>query len=127
MTDQHRPLQSGNRSEQIIDALQQARETRSPVYINGGGSKQHLMGRNCDYTVLDVSEHRGIVDYQPQELVITARAGTPLVDIIAVLAAEGQGHSRHSRNRPRRGCPRRDRRVPHRAAAGTATASFSRS
>ena len=93
MTDQHRPLQSGNRSEQIIDALQQARETRSPVYINGGGSKQHLMGRNCDYTVLDVSEHRGIVDYQPQELVITARAGTPLVDIIAVLAAEGQSLS----------------------------------
>ena len=54
-----------------------------PVYISGGGSKQHLIGRNCDHDVLDVSEHKGIVDYQPQELVITARAGTPLVDILA--------------------------------------------
>jgi glycolate oxidase FAD binding subunit len=40
--------------------------------------------------VLDVSAHRGIVDYQPEELVITARAGTPLIDIKAALATENQ-------------------------------------
>ena len=90
MTEQHCSLQTEDRSEYIIAALQRAREASRPVYISGGGSKQHLIGRNCDYTVLDVSGHKGIVDYQPQELVITARAGTPLVDILAALEAEGQ-------------------------------------
>ena len=93
MTERQRPSDSADCSEHIINALQQARETSTPVYIQGGGSKPHLIGRNCNYTVLDVGGHRGIVDYQPQELVITARAGTPLVDIIAVLDAEGQSLS----------------------------------
>ncbi len=87
------PLQNQDRSEHIINALQQARDARNSVYIKGGGSKQHLIGRNCNGTILDISGHRGIVDYQPQELVITARAGTPLVDIIAALENEGQSLS----------------------------------
>jgi glycolate oxidase FAD binding subunit len=55
------------------------------VYITAGGSKRHLLGRDCDADTLDVSAHRGILDYQPRELVITARAGTPLADIAAAL------------------------------------------
>jgi glycolate oxidase FAD binding subunit len=39
---------------------------------------------------LDVSGHRGIVAYEPTELVITARAGTPLAEIEALLAANNQ-------------------------------------
>lgn len=34
--------------------------------------------------------HRGIVNYDPTELVITARAGTPLVAIEAALESAGQ-------------------------------------
>jgi glycolate oxidase FAD binding subunit len=77
-------------SARIIDALRQARAQRQPVYIVAGGSKRHLLGRDCTATTLDVSGHRGILDYQPGELVLTARAGTPLVDIIDALAEHRQ-------------------------------------
>jgi len=43
-----------------------------------------------DATVLDLSPYRGIVDYEPSELVITARCGTPLSEIEAALANRGQ-------------------------------------
>jgi glycolate oxidase FAD binding subunit len=77
-------------SASIIAALQNALATKTPVYINAGGSKRHIAGRDCEGAELDVSAHRGIVDYQPQELVITARAGTPLTDIITTLGDNRQ-------------------------------------
>jgi glycolate oxidase FAD binding subunit len=40
--------------------------------------------------VLDISGHRGILSYEPKELVITARGGTPLKEIEAALAEQGQ-------------------------------------
>ena len=92
MTDQHNST-DGDRTESIIAALDEARELRAPVYISAGGSKRHMIGRNCDATELDVSVHRGIVDYQPQELVITARAGTPLTEIVTTLAEQNQSLS----------------------------------
>lgn len=39
---------------------------------------------------LEVCAHRGIVEYEPRELVVTARAGTPLAEIEAELAGAGQ-------------------------------------
>ena len=39
---------------------------------------------------LDIGGHRGILSYEPTELVITARAGTPLVEIEAALAEQNQ-------------------------------------
>ena len=48
------------------------------------------MGREPVGERLDLSGHRGIVNYEPTELVITARAGTPLSDIEATLAERGQ-------------------------------------
>src|SRR4029077_19595524 len=39
---------------------------------------------------LDTREYRGIVDYEPTELVITARCGTPLSEIDAALESRGQ-------------------------------------
>ncbi|CAA0118013.1 putative FAD-linked oxidoreductase [Halioglobus japonicus] len=83
-------LLDGDHSEAILAALRSAREQKSAVYIRAGGSKQHIIGRDCAATELDVSAHRGIVDYQPQELVIAARAGTPLSEIVTALAAENQ-------------------------------------
>ncbi len=41
-------------------------------------------------TVLEIAEHRGIISYQPSELVVTVRAGTPLLELQAVLAEQGQ-------------------------------------
>jgi glycolate oxidase FAD binding subunit len=89
------PPATGDRddSARIIDALQQARVRRSPVYITAGGSKRHLLGRDCGAQTLDLSGHRGILDYQPRELVITARAATPLVEICAALDEHRQALS----------------------------------
>lgn len=87
---EHNGTSDGDRSEAIIAALRDAHEQQSPVYISAGGSKRHMVGRQCDAAELDVSAHRGIVDYQPRELVITARAGTPLTEIIATLAEHNQ-------------------------------------
>ncbi|MDH3992865.1 MAG: glycolate oxidase subunit GlcE, partial [Gammaproteobacteria bacterium] len=58
---------------QLCETIILARESQRPVYISAGGSKRHIIGRQCDAQVLDVSTHRGIIDYQPAELVITAR------------------------------------------------------
>ena len=77
-------------SEQLLAAVAEAASQRQAVYLSAGGSKRNLLGRNCEATPLDVSGHSGIVDYQPSELVLTARAGTPLVEILEALHKQGQ-------------------------------------
>ena len=77
-------------TESMLSAVRNALERQRPLRISAGGSKQHIAGRSCAAEMLDISAHRGIVDYQPGELVITARAGTALVDIVTALAAENQ-------------------------------------
>lgn len=57
--------------------------------IVGGGSKPFL-GLAQSENLLSVGEHRGIIHYEPVELVITARSGTPLAEIEAVLAEHDQ-------------------------------------
>ncbi|AJK45138.1 glycolate oxidase subunit GlcE [Burkholderia plantarii] len=57
--------------------------------IRGGGTKDWY-GESLDGEILDTRAHHGIVSYDPAELVITARAGTPLAQIEAELAAHGQ-------------------------------------
>jgi glycolate oxidase FAD binding subunit len=69
--------------------VQQAARDASPLRLRGGNSKAFL-GRATEGAMLDISGHRGIVEYDPRELVITARAGTPLAEIESVLAASGQ-------------------------------------
>ncbi len=77
----------------IVEALQQqvnaAADARAPLRIRGGGSKdwygQALIGDICD-----TRPYAGIVDYEPTELVITARCGTPLREIEAALARQHQ-------------------------------------
>jgi glycolate oxidase FAD binding subunit len=60
-----------------------------PLRIQGGGTKTWL-GRAVSGEPLVVGGHRGILSYEPTELVITARAGTPLAEIQAALAERGQ-------------------------------------
>jgi glycolate oxidase FAD binding subunit len=60
-----------------------------PLQIRGGGSKQWY-GQIPQGELLDTRAYRGIVDYEPTELVITARCGTPLAEIDAVLAERNQ-------------------------------------
>jgi glycolate oxidase FAD binding subunit len=73
----------------IRETIRAAAAARRPLAIRGGGTKTFL-GRAVDGDVLETSPIRGVVDYAPTELVITARAGTPLGDIEAEMRAEGQ-------------------------------------
>jgi glycolate oxidase FAD binding subunit len=90
MIESHASSDSADHSEEIIATLQRASDNGQPVYIKGGNSKRHIAGRDCNYEELDVSGHRGIIDYQPQELVISARGGTPLSDILIALETHDQ-------------------------------------
>jgi len=66
-----------------------AASARSPLCIVGAGTKD-FYGQSVTGEPFDTREHRGIVDYDPTELVITARCGTPLVEIERALAGERQ-------------------------------------
>jgi len=76
-------------SQQLAGRIRTAAATRTPLAIHGNGSKRFLTG-DIEGTPLDVTGHRGIVSYEPTELVITARAGTPLTEIETGLAEKNQ-------------------------------------
>jgi glycolate oxidase FAD binding subunit len=61
----------------------------SAFELVAGGSKRGI-GRPMAAQILDLSALSGIVDYQPGELVLTARPATPLAQIEALLAAQRQ-------------------------------------
>ena len=73
----------------LIDRVRSAAASGTPLRIRGGGSKD-FYGHALVGEPLDVAGHAGIVSYEPSELVITAKAGTPLVEIEAALAEKGQ-------------------------------------
>lgn len=76
-------------SELLQSQVQRAIEEGTALRITAGGTKSFL-GRDGDGEPLDVGKHRGIVDYDPRELVLTARAGTPLSEIERVLSESNQ-------------------------------------
>ena len=76
-------------SAALLEQVNQALDSGTPLRIQGGNSKAFL-GREVAGEVLDTRVHTGIVSYDPTELVITARAGTPLRELCATLDAAGQ-------------------------------------
>ena len=74
---------------QIIESVRAAHDRRTPLRIRGAGSKDFYGGLLAG-EVLDVSGYRGIVAYEPTELYLTAKCGTPLAEVEATLAAHGQ-------------------------------------
>jgi glycolate oxidase FAD binding subunit len=78
-----------DRAEALSDAVRAAAASLRPLEIIGGGTKR-FHGRAIDADPLRVGDHRGVIEYDPSELVITARAGTPILEIEALLAANSQ-------------------------------------
>jgi glycolate oxidase FAD binding subunit len=70
---------------QILEAARQGQ----PLALRGGGSKA-FYGHPLQGSPLDTTTYRGILAYEPTELVITARCGTPLAEIEATLAERRQ-------------------------------------
>jgi glycolate oxidase FAD binding subunit len=73
----------------LIDAVRQAAAQGRTLRLRGGGSKD-FWGQSLTGEVLDTRAYQGIVSYEPSELVVTARCGTPLAELEATLAEKGQ-------------------------------------
>ena len=76
-------------SAEFADRVRACAASGGCLQLRGGGSKD-FYGRMPVGDLLVTRAHAGIVDYEPTELVITARCGTPLADIDAELARNGQ-------------------------------------
>jgi glycolate oxidase FAD binding subunit len=75
--------------QSFSETIRKAGVERRQLRIRGGGSKD-FYGLALIGDVLDTRAYSGVVDYEPTELVITARAGTPLEEVEKALAAGGQ-------------------------------------
>ena len=75
--------------QRLIDAVRAAAADGRTLRLRGGGSKD-FWGAPLRGEVLDTRAYAGIVSYEPSELVVTARCGTPLAELEAALAEKGQ-------------------------------------
>lgn len=75
--------------KELRERIVAAHRTSSPLRLRGAGSKD-FYGEKLTGEIVDTRAHAGIVDYEPSELVVTARCGTPLSQIEATLAGHDQ-------------------------------------
>lgn len=73
----------------LIERIKSAQSDRAPLAIHGGNSKA-FYGGAIRGDALDVRPYTGIIDYEPKELVLTVRAGTPLAEIEAAMTKQNQ-------------------------------------
>ena len=82
-----------NATDPIIEAFREqilhAEKNKTPLSIEGGGTKSWY-GNSNTLAKLNTRPYSGILEYQPEELVITACAGTPLKEIEAALKEKNQ-------------------------------------
>jgi glycolate oxidase FAD binding subunit len=83
----------------LIERVREAHAKLTPLEIRGGGSKRFLAPRPATESAsrppqvaapLDVTGYRGVIEYEPTELVLSVRAGTPLMEVRRVLNEGGQ-------------------------------------
>jgi glycolate oxidase FAD binding subunit len=73
----------------FVERIRAAAAAATTLCIQGGGSKSFYGGPPAG-EVLSTAALAGILSYEPSELVVTARAGTPLAELEATLAGSGQ-------------------------------------
>lgn len=74
----------------FVAQIRDAAAAKCPLNIEGSGSKRWYGNQVVAQRQLATTGHTGIVEYDPAELVLTARAGMTLADIEATLAERGQ-------------------------------------
>lgn len=74
---------------ELVEQVKHAHETRAPLRVVGGGSWLDA-GRPCTGAPLEIGSHRGVVEYTPGDLTITARAGTTLRELHDLTNEYGQ-------------------------------------
>jgi glycolate oxidase FAD binding subunit len=82
-------MADADHSAEFAERVRAAASARTPLCLRGSGSKDFL-GHPSAGDALDLGAHAGIVRYAPDELVLTARAGTRMAEIDAALAEHGQ-------------------------------------
>jgi len=78
-----------DQSQAWVERIQAAAANGEAIRIRGGATKD-FYGQRLEGAELDTRAHTGIVNYEPTELVVTARAGTPLRELELALDAQGQ-------------------------------------
>jgi glycolate oxidase FAD binding subunit len=73
----------------LTDRIRAAAAAGQPLRIRGGGTKD-FYGERFEGELLETGELRGVVNYEPSELVVTVRPGTPLAELEQALAERGQ-------------------------------------
>ena len=81
------------------DVVAESVAAKNRLDLRGAGSKTDQGASVEADAILNLGGLTGIVDYEPAELVLTARPGTPLSEIEAMLDAQGidglTGHRKH--------------------------------
>ncbi len=81
---------TNDNTQTIQDQVQQALEKHHPLSIHGSGSHQFMLPDYTENLKIELSTHRGIIDYQPSELTLKARSGTPVNEIRKLLSEQNQ-------------------------------------
>lgn len=77
-------------THEFVAQIRQAAAQKSPLIIEGSGSKRWYGNAVVGQRQLSTVGHTGILDYDPAELVLTARAGTTIAELEKALAERGQ-------------------------------------
>ncbi len=86
-------MTSNDDSGALIERVQRAVDSATPIVICAGNSKSNLGNTTPPEAVtesLSVLSHTGIISYDPTELVVTVRSGTTMRDLVRVLDDAGQ-------------------------------------
>ncbi|ODS59005.1 MAG: 2-hydroxy-acid oxidase [Agrobacterium sp. SCN 61-19] len=75
---------------EAVELIRNHSSRKIPLHIRGGGSRAGFGNPVAADATLSSAALSGIVEYNPAEMVITARTGTPVAEIEAALAANGQ-------------------------------------
>lgn len=86
MSDATRP----DNVDALCAVIAEAAERGTKLRLRGGGSKDAVGATTPGARIIDMRGFTGVVDYDPPELVLTVKAGTPLAEIQALVAAHGQ-------------------------------------
>ena len=74
---------------ELVEIVAGAAASGGRLELRGGGSKA-AVGAPREAAVVEMTGFAGVIDYDPAELVLTARAGTPLAEIEALVLSQGQ-------------------------------------
>src|SRR5690625_5582252 len=72
-----------------VDQVRAAQADNTPLRLVGSGSK-HFYGHPTEGQEMVLTEHQGVIDYEPSELLITVKGGTTIAELQELLASKGQ-------------------------------------